>query len=1170
MMTRRHFRFFVFYPFAIITALIVMLWIATPFVAKYALKQFVEQQGNEAKIERLSVDFFPPRVEVKNLVFRDTEQETFSVKKAAVEIAFWPLFSKRLHVTDANIESLKINATQRENEWILAGINTTQYFTQDTQNRPQESEPDEPKSQTQSTAWSIKLPSFSLLDSQIDLSRQTDLAFPAKTDTLKIDRISLEKIVGQGLDWQGQLAFSGGINNATLAFNSQFEYSPTQANGHFELEEGQFTIDSLRHFLPAPLNAGDGVFSVSGRTTLAQTSLSGDLMQFSLRDLELSMQATQLDAKLDDKTRIASADTKVQMKNSQLSYRTDNTFSTEGDISIESAQTDLVQQKNQVKFDQFSLSSPYDIQHSNENSAINVDDTELSLNDLLVVFDDVRVDSKALNLTTSFELNNQENPSVNGDVMVEAEQTKIFQRDNQLAFELLNFSLPIVLQRNESLTELDVSKTQLLLTNMVANFNDATVENKRLDAVLKNLSASLHSDGTMNADFLSEIDTQGFTFSQPAAENANHDTPTTAAFDKLAFSSPITLEQGDLGLNVNTHETQLNVDALAVSSAEFDVENQLVNLTLDDLTVFIDQDNSLAASATTHLRSQALRLNQAGNRVRYQDFTLSSNLAIQQNIDTVSVQNSQFALRLDDFDAVLNDEKALTFKDIHLTADALNIDQNAQQPLLVNGSEVEVSTERFDIKLSEEKRLASWNKASINDLSFRHQAQDFSVSFTQFDMENLTLSEVLTLADTSSSLPPLGHIGHITIEQLNATQEGAEIEQITLDTLKANLLFNENQQLDNLVSQEAEASVEKGDAEQSNRSEQPLATESSLELPYYVILKALDTTGDSSIYLQDESIPATLQRTLSIEALSVRDLNTQNKDQATLFSVMASHGKYTKLKADTMIWPLAEKLTLNTDIVLREAELPPYSPYISNVLGYQIDSGQLDLDLTLDIDDGILKGESRIFLRELDLGGRQESNSVVRAGAVPLNIAVGILKDSNNNIDLDIPLSGDIDNPSFGWQDFLFLPLKKALYSASTSYLMQTFVPYANVISVAQFAGEQLLRIRVEPLIFNATQSEFSDANTEFLAQLTALMKDKKDSQLKACGVASFQDVAQEQPSSVLDDDTRAFAINLAQQRAENLKDFLVSEGIESSRVFLCSPEVDLSRDSQPRVELNF
>ena len=302
----------------------------------------------------------------------------------------------------------------------------------------------------------------------------------------------------------------------------------------------------------------------------------------------------------------------------------------------------------------------------------------------------------------------------------------------------------------------------------------------------------------------------------------------------------------------------------------------------------------------------------------------------------------------------------------------------------------------------------------------------------------------------------------------------------------------------------------------------------------------------------------------------MRNLNTQKKDQATVLALKARNGKYATLQSDITVWPLADKLTMKSDLIIREAELPPYSSYIASVLGYQIDSGQLDLDLKLNSDSGVLNGSSHILLREFDLGGRQDSSTVIKAGAVPLNIAVSVLKDSDNNIDLDIPLSGDIENPAFGWQDFLLLPVRKALFSASSTYLMQTFVPYANVISIAQFAGDQLLKIRVEPLVFEAEDDQLNDSQDAFLKQLVALMKDKKDSQLKACGVASYLDLGLEKPPVSIDNDTKEMASNLAQKRADHLKDYLVKEGISSSRIFLCSPEVDLSKNSKPRVELNF
>jgi len=83
-------------------------------------------------------------------------------------------------------------------------------------------------------------------------------------------------------------------------------------------------------------------------------------------------------------------------------------------------------------------------------------------------------------------------------------------------------------------------------------------------------------------------------------------------------------------------------------------------------------------------------------------------------------------------------------------------------------------------------------------------------------------------------------------------------------------------------------------------------------------------------------------------------------------------------------------------------------------------------------------------------------------------------------------------------------------------------------------------------------------------------MKDKEESQLKACGVASYLDLGFEEPPVSIDSATRDAAQDLAQERSNILKDYLVKEGISSSRIFLCSPEVDLSKSSQPRIELNF
>jgi hypothetical protein len=512
----------------------------------------------------------------------------------------------------------------------------------------------------------------------------------------------------------------------------------------------------------------------------------------------------------------------------------------------------------------------------------------------------------------------------------------------------------------------------------------------------------------------------------------------------------------------------------------------------------------------------------------------------------------------------------------------LDVEQANQQPPAIKGTNLNLTSESLDSMLTNKKRIASWKNADISGLSFTQQDKDFDASLAQLNVMDLTVSELISDVGSKQTLPPLSRIGSIKVEKVNATQDGAKIKQVTLDSAKVSLILDAQKRIENLVFVDAnqqkspEPTLKNSniprekDAKNVINNTKDAEQNPAFKAPYYIILDAYDTTGTSSIYVQDKSISPMLQRTLDIDTLSLRNLNTQKKDQATVLALKARNGKYATLQSDVTVWPLADELTLKSDLVIREAELPPYSSYIASVLGYQIDSGQLDLDLKLNADKGVLSGNSHILLREFDLGGRKDSSTVIKAGAVPLNIAVGILKDSDNNIDLDIPLSGDIENPAFGWQDFLLLPVRKALFSASSTYLMQTFVPYANVISIAQFAGDQLLKIRVEPLIFEAEDDELNDAQDAFLTQLVALMKDKKDSQLKACGIASYLDLGLEKPPVSIDDDTKETARDLAQKRADHLKDYLVKEGISSSRIFLCSPEVDLSKSSKPRVELNF
>lgn len=126
--------------------------------------------------------------------------------------------------------------------------------------------------------------------------------------------------------------------------------------------------------------------------------------------------------------------------------------------------------------------------------------------------------------------------------------------------------------------------------------------------------------------------------------------------------------------------------------------------------------------------------------------------------------------------------------------------------------------------------------------------------------------------------------------------------------------------------------------------------------------------------------------------------------------------------------PLASDLSLDMALQFRQLELSSLTPYAARFAGYRIDRGKLDLDLNYQIQKRQLKAENKVVLRQLRLGEKVDSPESL---GLPLKLAVAILRDVDDNIDIDLPLSGSLDNPEFSigpiiWQAFVNL-LQRAI-----------------------------------------------------------------------------------------------------------------------------------------------
>ena len=138
-------------------------------------------------------------------------------------------------------------------------------------------------------------------------------------------------------------------------------------------------------------------------------------------------------------------------------------------------------------------------------------------------------------------------------------------------------------------------------------------------------------------------------------------------------------------------------------------------------------------------------------------------------------------------------------------------------------------------------------------------------------------------------------------------------------------------------------------------------------------------------------------------------------------------------------------LFVDLKIDFKDMDLSPLTPYSGKYLGYTVEKGKLFLALKYYIEKKKLDAQNKIFLDQFNLGDRVESPSATK---LPVRLAIALLKNRKGEIDLDIPVTGRIDDPEFSIWRIVLKVLVNLLEKAATA-------PFALLGSLFG-AGEEL------------------------------------------------------------------------------------------------------------------
>ncbi len=215
----------------------------------------------------------------------------------------------------------------------------------------------------------------------------------------------------------------------------------------------------------------------------------------------------------------------------------------------------------------------------------------------------------------------------------------------------------------------------------------------------------------------------------------------------------------------------------------------------------------------------------------------------------------------------------------------------------------------------------------------------------------------------------------------------------------------------------------------------------------------------------------------------VKGLSNEENSRATV-NLKGNLGYGSPIDIKGRINPLVKDLFADINVDFRDIELSPVTPYSSKYLGHPITKGKLTFAVEYLVDKRKLEAKNKILIDQLTLGDKVESPTAVKA---PVGLAISLLTDRQGQINLDIPVSGSLDDPKFSVWPIVWQVVVNLITKALTS-------PFALLSSLTG-GGEEMSFAE-----FDYGSPQVSEANLKKVGALTKALRERPQLKIDVSG----------------------------------------------------------------------
>ncbi len=185
---------------------------------------------------------------------------------------------------------------------------------------------------------------------------------------------------------------------------------------------------------------------------------------------------------------------------------------------------------------------------------------------------------------------------------------------------------------------------------------------------------------------------------------------------------------------------------------------------------------------------------------------------------------------------------------------------------------------------------------------------------------------------------------------------------------------------------------------------------------------------------------------------------------------------------------------------LRDFKLTSVNPYADPIIAWAMKTGQLAVKVHYRIEKNQLTADNEVIVRNLTVAPTRQNDEVKKKIGLPLGMIVALITDKDNGIQVNVPLSGELNQVKAGMGDAIWTAVKNALTNIVAA-------PFRSIGKLFKGKDGSLEDLQVDPVTFAAGSADVDPEMSKHLSEVAGFLKQAPMIKLALAPVAAPRDV---------------------------------------------------------------